>query len=250
PGEFLTSSDTGFSAVDDRARRLRTEALKLLRKGSSPWEKIGKERAFKAGHKGSTFPWANTASAVHEHTGRCWIASEVAIIGAASPFKLAYTKRAEATAFGSTGHPCELLAQSRANAGKVNWWREQLGTVHSDLDRAEWALALWCVATGPVVSDLLPELTEVLAQLPTPQRRTVLRAAEQIARFGWLGKRPVTGDTIDAELAALNQLRVQTGKAGQGERPASPRDVPEQPSLRSVARAEKWLKVDATPVYR
>ena len=50
PGEFLTSSDTGFSAVDDRARRRRTEALKQLRKGSSPWEKIGKERAFKAGH--------------------------------------------------------------------------------------------------------------------------------------------------------------------------------------------------------
>ncbi|RIU52129.1 large ATP-binding protein, partial [Mycobacteroides abscessus] len=250
PGDFLTSSDTGFSAVDDQARRRRTEALNQLRKGSSPWEKIGKERAFKAGHKGNTFPWANTASAVHEHTGRCWIASEIAIIGAASPFKLAYTKRAEATAFGSTGHPCELLAQSRANGGNADWWREQLGTVDSDLDRAEWALALWCVATGPVVSELLPELTEVFAQLPRARQRTVLRAAEQIARFGWLRKRPVTGDTADAELVALNQLRVQTVKAGEGERSSGLRDLTEQPSLRSVARAEKWLKVDATPAYR
>ncbi|MGV0625956.1 NACHT domain-containing protein [Mycolicibacter minnesotensis] len=250
PGDFLTSSDTGFSAGDDRARRRRTEALNQLRKGSSPWEKIGKQRAFKAGHKGSTFPWANTASAVHEHTGRCWIASEIAIIGAASPFKLAYTKHAEAPAFGSTGHPCELLAQSRANSGNGDWWREQLGTVDSDLDRAEWALALWCVATGPVVSELLTELTEVLAQLPTPRRRTVLRSVEQIARFGWLRKRPVTGDTADAELAALNQLRVQTVKAVEGVRPASPRDVTEQCSLRSVAKTEMWLKVDATPVYR
>lgn len=250
PSDFLTSSDTGFSAVDDHARRRRTEALKQLRKGSSAWERIGKERAFKAGHKGSTFPWANTASAIHEHTGRCWIASEVAIIGAASPFKTAYTKRAEATAFGSAGHPCELLVQARANGRNADWWRDQLAAIDDDLARAEWALALWVTASGDVVSELLSELSDVLAQLPTARRRTVLRAAEQIARFGWLRKRPVTGDTNDAQLAALNQLRVQTVTAGQHERPARPRDATEQPSLRSVARTEKWLTVDATPAYR
>ncbi|MBP2451893.1 NACHT domain-containing protein [Mycolicibacterium lutetiense] len=250
PGEFLTSSDTGFSAGDDRARRRRTEALNQLRKGASPWEKIGKQRAFKAGHKGSTFPWANTASAVYEHTGRGWIASEIAIIGAASPLRLAYSKCAGATAFGAASHPAELLAQTRANEGNADWWREQLAAIDDDLSRAEWTLALWATASGDVVSELLPEMTEVLAQLPTTRRRTVLRAAEQIARFGWLRKRPVNVDIADAELATLNQLRVQTVKVGEGGRSTSPRDVTEQPSLRSVARTEKWLKVDAKPVYR
>lgn len=249
PGEFFTSSTTGFISGDDRAKRRRSEAITQLRKAASPWEEVAKTRGYKRGYKGSTFPWADTASAVHDHVGRCWIASEIAIIGAASPFKLAYTKHAEATAFGSTGHPSELLAQSRANAGNAGWWREQLGTADDDLDRAGWALALWCVATGPVVSELLPELAEVLGQIPESRRRTVLRAAEQIARFGWLEKRQVTGDTSDAELNALNRLRVPVPPAEPAEKSGQGCETT-LPSLLSVARAERWLKVDAEAAYR
>ena len=252
PGEFLTSSDTGFISGDDRAKRRRSEAINQLREARSPWEQIGKKRGFKSGQKGSTFPWANTAAAVHEHAGRCWIASEIAIIGAASPFGLAYTKCAEATAFGTTSHPSELLAQTAIHSRDADWWREQLDAIdNGDLGRAEWALALWSVGSGPVVSELLPELTEVLGQLPAGRRRTVLRAAEQIARFGWLEKRPVTGDTSDAELAALNRLRAPTsqtatrqdGRSGWG-------DQTTLPSLLSVARAARWLKVDTAAAYR
>lgn len=104
--------------------------------------------AFKSGHKGSTFPWANTASALYEHAGPCWLASEIAIIAAASPFRLAYTKRAGATAFGSASHPSELLAQARANSSNAGWWREQLEGADDDRTRAEWALALWSTASG------------------------------------------------------------------------------------------------------
>jgi hypothetical protein len=252
PGEFLTSSATGFVSGDDRARRRRSEAINQLRKARSPWEHIGKKRGFKSGQKGSTFPWADTAAAVHEHAGRCWIASEIAIIGAASPFRLAYRKCAGATAFGTTSHPSELLAQTSTHSRNADWWREQLEAIgNSDLGRAEWALALWSIASGPAVSELLSELTEVLGQLPSGRRRTVLRAAEQIARFGWLEKRPVAADTSDAELAALNRLRAPTtqtaappdGRFGRG-------DHTTLPPLLSVARAERWLKVDTAAAYR
>jgi hypothetical protein len=249
PGQFLTNSRTGFVSGDDTAKRRRSEAINQLRKARSPWEQISKKRAFKSGHKGSTFPWAYTATAVHQYTGRCWIASEIAIIGAASPFGLAYSKRAEATAFGTTGHPSELLAQTTAHSRNVGWWREQLKTIDDDLGRAEWALALWSVASGSVVSELLPELTDVLGQLPVLRRRTVLRAAEQIARFGWLERRPVTGDTTDAELAALNRLRVPVSPTEREDGSGSG-DQTTLPSLLSVARAERWLKVDAAAAYR
>ncbi|WP_205878922.1 NACHT domain-containing protein [Mycobacterium camsae] len=249
PGEFLTSSTTGFISGDDRAKRRRSDAINQLRSARSPWEKVAKKRAFKSGYKSSTFPWADTAAAVHEQVGRCWIASEIAIIGAGSPFGLAYSKRAGATAFGSTGHPSELLAQTRANSGNASWWREQLDTLDDDLGRAEWALALWCVASGSVVSELLPELTDVLAQLPNSRRRTTMRAAEQIAHFGWLTKRPVTGDTTDAELAALNRLRVLAPQTRTGES-SSTGSQTTAPSLLSVARSEGWLKVDTAAAYR
>lgn len=249
PGEFLTSSSTGFISGDDRAKRRRSEAITQLRKARSPWERIGKTRVFRTGYKGSTFPWANTAKAVHEHAGRCWIASEIAIIGAASSFGLAYTKCAEATAFGSTNHPSELLAQTVAHARDVDWWREQLPAIDVDLARAEWALALWSVASGPVVSELLPALTEVLGQLPVSRRRTVLRAAEQIARFGWLEGRPVSGETSDADLAALIRLRVPAA-ATEGGEGAGPGDQTTVPSLLSIARDKRWLKVDTAAAYR
>jgi hypothetical protein len=134
-------------------------------------------------------------------------------------------------------------------ASRVDWWREQLEGIDDDLGRAEWALALWCVAWGPVVSELLPELTEVLGQLPVSRRRTVLRAAEQIARFGWLQGRLVTGDTADAELAALNRLRVPESPS-EREDGAGSRDQTTLPSLLSIARAERWLKVDTAATYR
>lgn len=250
PGDFLTNSDTGFVAGDERARRRRIEAINQLRKAGSPYEQIAKQRAFKSGHKGSTFPWVNTAAALHEHAGACWLASEIAIIAAASPFRPAYTKCAGATAFGAASHPSELLAQARASSGNANWWREQLEAIdNGDLGRAEWALALWSIASGSVVSELLPELTEVLGQLPARRRRTVLRAAEQIARFGWLEKRPVTGDTTDAELVALNRLRVPASPIAREDGSGSG-DRTMLPSLLSVARAERWLKVDTAPTYR
>ncbi|MGO4205662.1 NACHT domain-containing NTPase [Rhodococcus sp. TAF43] len=250
PGEFLTSSKTGFLSGDDSAKRRRSEAINQLRKSRSPWEHIAKERAFRSGYKGSTFPWANTAAAVHEHAGRCWIASEIAIIGAASPFGISYKKCAEATAFGTAGHPTELLAQTHAHSRDADWWRKQQEAIdNDDLSRAEWALALWSVASGPVVSELLPELTEVLGELSEGRRRTVLRAAEQIARFGWLGKRPVTGDTTDAELDALNRLRAPAPATEPEDRSGSG-DQTTLPALLSIARAERWLKVDTAATYR
>ena len=111
------------------------------------------------------------------------------------------------------GSPCEILAQTRANNGNAGWWREQLEAIGDDRSRAEWALALWSTASGAVVSELLPDLTVVLGELPSSRRRTVLRAAERIAQFGWLKKRPVSGDTIDVDLASLNELRVSTSPA-------------------------------------
>ncbi|MGV0796088.1 large ATP-binding protein [Mycolicibacterium elephantis] len=252
PGEFLTSSEAGFISGDETAKRRRSEAINQLRRAHSPWEQVGKMRVFRSGYKGSTFPWANTAGAVHDQVGRCWIASEIAIIGAASPFRLAYSKRAEAMAFGASGHPTELLAQSKVHYKDVDWWRQQLReVVDDDLGRAEWALALWCVAAGPIVSELLPELTEVLGQLPDRRRRTALRAAEQIARFGWLANRPVIGETTDAELTELNRLRVAARPTKwtteSDDRAGNQLTLP---SLLSVARAERWLKVDTAATYR
>lgn len=252
PGGFLTSSKTGFVGGGEKTKRRRTEAINQLRRVRSPYAHIAMQRAFKVGQKGSTFPWAETAGALHAHVGRRWLVSEIAIIGAASPFPPAYARKPGSTPFGTTSHPSELLAQSRANSRNAQWWREQHQSLNDDLAQAEWALALWCVAAEPVVTELLPTLESVLSQLPVPRRSTVLRAAKRIARYGWLGSRPVTAATDDPELSALNRLRTPTSPTVERDSDVSvSRDSPATvSSLLSVARGGKWLKVDAKPAYR
>ncbi|WP_205621900.1 MULTISPECIES: NACHT domain-containing protein [Arsenicicoccus] len=164
PRGFLASSASAFGDGDEQSARRRSEALKQLGRAGSEYSEIAKKRAFKAGHKGSTFPWSESAAALYSHARRCWLASEIAIIGAASPFREGYTRRPGSTPFGTAADPSELLAQSRANQSNARWWKEQREAVDDELGMAEWALAVWCVASSEVVTELLPTLK---AALPT-----------------------------------------------------------------------------------
>ena len=252
PGDFFTSSTTGFVDRDDRTKRRRSEAINQLRSCRSAYASIAKERTFKAGHKGSTFPWVSTAAALYEHAGRCWLASEIAIIGAASPLRTGYVKKPGASAFGHTGHPSELLGQARAHISNATWWRQKLNADLDEQGRAEWALALWSIASGDVISELLTMLERVLAELPQSRRKTILRAAEQLTRSGWLKGRPVTANSAEPELTAL--IGIRNSSPSEPERDArthAQRDrSASQRSLLSIARSQRWLKVDAQPVYR
>lgn len=250
PAGFFTGSDNSFGDGDEKYAQRRSEALKQLGRAGSAYSEVAKKRAFKAGHKGSTFPWAEAATALHSHAGRCWLASEIAIIGAASPFNLAYTRRPGSTPFGDAAHPAELLGQARSNQNNAGWWQEQREAADDELAVAEWALALWCVGSSAVVTELLPMLEGALAEIPARRRGTVLRAAADVARYGWLVKRPVSGSTGDAELAGLNQLRAAPESGRGGWRPPRPEAPLRVPSLLKVAREQAWLKVDSKATYR
>ncbi len=252
PGDFLTNSKTGFVGGDEKTKRRRSEAINQLRRAGSVYMEIAQRRAFRTGQKGSTFPWAETAAALQAHVGRRWLVSEIAIIGASSPFLPASTKKPGSAPFGTTSHPSELLAQTRANRRNAQWWRDQFNALGDDLATAEWALALWCVASESVVTELFPALESALSRLSPARRRTVLQAAERIARYGWLSNRPVTAATDDPELAALNQLRTSGPSTivRDGVVPKSRGGLESTASLLSVAREEKWLKVDAKASYR
>lgn len=253
PGNYFTASPSGFSDSDGRANQRRLGAINALRKSGSPCAAVAKERAFKAGQKGSTFPWANSATAVTEQIGRCWLASEIAIVGAASPFNLGYTKHPDKTAFGKNAHPAELLAQTRQNAGNALWWSEQLKTVTDATGKAEWALALWAVASGAVIDSLFTEWEQSVQELSADRRAVLLRSASQIASYGWLRKRMITATSSDPALVPLLELRApgvaKVGNLMGGTVGAAP-DPTNQASLLSVARSAAWLKVDAVATYR
>jgi hypothetical protein len=251
PSTFITTSLSAFLKPDDRTARRHTDAINQLRKAGSPYAAVARQRAFRRGQKGSTFPWANTATALFEHAGRCWLTSEIAIIGAASPHRLGYVKKPEFTAFGPTGHPCELLARTRINAADATWWREQLNTLDDDLGQAEWALALCSVATGQVVAELRTDWESVIAGLPETRRQTVLRASRQIVQHSHPGRRGTTAHRTNAEPTGILALDIPATEddplTGRDEPPPAPSA---SSSLLSVARSGRWLKVDTQPTYR
>ena len=252
PSHFLTSSKEGFMELPDKPRRRRQDAMNQLRKSRSIFHSAAPHRPVKSGEKGSTFPWANTAMTLFQDVGRSWLASEIAIIGAASPFRDGYQRKPGRSAFGREGHPCELMAQSRAAAGKAAWWREELPDPEDFLGRSEWGLALWCVAKGDVIQELLPFWWDVVSALPEHHQRVISRAAAQIGQFGWLEVRPVANTVRDVALSDLIESRIpRTGLSTPSSAPSRAYGRSSaSTSLLAVARAERWLKVDSTPAYR
>jgi len=253
PANYFTSAKDSFFDPDARAKQRRADAINALRKSGSPVADVAKARAFKVGQKGSTFPWANSATSIVEHVGPCWLAVEVAIIGAASPLNLGYTKQPGKAPFGPQSHPAELLAQTRQHADDISWWTERLNEATHDSTKAEWALALWAVASGSVMDSLLSEWEQVVQVLDEELRVVLVRSAVQIAEFGWLRDRPITATSSEPAIQRLLELRGSPVTKPQGLTPKTGGTAPtvtKEPSLLSVARSAKWLKVDTVATYR
>lgn len=198
----------------------------------------------------STFPWATSATALFDAVGRTWLASEIAIIGAASAHNLGYVKHPGCSAFGPDAHPAELLAQTRQHSTHVEWWRRQLDTAEDELAKAEWALALMAVASGEVFGALAQDWHGVVGAL-SESRRTVLQQAfartavvhkslRQRNRGTWevIETSDSTGSPASSDTTGDYTADVATV--------AAERQTP----LLRAARDGCWFKVDSTPSYR
>jgi hypothetical protein len=255
PGAFFTRSGSGFVVNDAASSRRRTDAIIRLRRTWPAIAEIAAARRFGAGERNSTFPWVNVSTALTAAVGRCWLASEIAIIGAASPMRLGYSRHAGRTAFGPNGHPSELLGQCRKNAWDTAWWHSSLDETGDELGRAEWTLALWALADDSVRASLSSLRDDVFAALSTRYACVVRAAATRIARHGWLHSHDDTSD-------ARYEIHTGSFSGPHDDQPSGPKstDLPGQPtvsrptpradaSLLRVARQRNWLKVDTQPVY-
>lgn len=252
PAAFYTAdgnwspASTGQSSPDRRPH-----AIQLLRKSAPPYARVAGLRRFRQGEKGTTYPWSRTAQALIEVAGRCWLAAEITVIGAASSLHDGYSLLPGTEAFGPNGHPATLIAQSRAHRRDVTWWLERLKACTDDLSKAEWAFAVGTIAGGDEVERLRDERRGVVNQLPARLQRTLQLAEDRMENA--LSRRTIgtrgLGSPRALEIAAVESdgtasvaARKSTGAVSSGSKSPEP--------LAVVARQDKWLKVDQVDVYR
>ena len=77
----------------------------------------------------------------------------------------------------------------------------------TDLARAEWALALWCVAPAPVVTSLFTEWQSVFAELPEVRRYGVMETALRVSTHDRLDVLSVATALVDEPIRTLLDAR-------------------------------------------
>lgn len=161
----------------------RRAALKRLTEAVPDLSHLGTSAQFGRGQLGTTSPWGNTARALARVYGPCWLAAEIAIIGAASPTR--YRTEGDITPhalpFGSGADYGQLLQLTRRARSHCTFWTEAFEGFSDDLSRASWILALLAVATPDVIIACREEFENGVDALPA-QRRTQL--CESSSRIG------------------------------------------------------------------
>lgn len=247
PRFFLAMTEGGVASRTTRSRfadhasnRQRSLAWQRLRERDARFGKAQAASRFTKGQKGTTSPWGNAARALAAIVGPCWLAAEIAIIGA-STSRNEWTTGGDLTVgsepFGPDPDYGRLLQVLRVSEADTAWWKDQYGTYTDPLSRGVWALALVCVADASVVQDCLGELDAVVAALP-PTMVTALTWSS--SRFGkaYLGRRlPTEILTESAPLSARTHLllahheNLLPGDPPRGEWVVRPVGAPRKPPL-------------------
>lgn len=129
------------------------EQYEALKKAASPRAK---------GQKGTTEPWQNPAREISRLHGPCWLAADIAIIGAATQGTLgsgSFDRGGES--FGENiDYGTFVLEVHRHPASR--WWKEKHDTYSDSLSRRTWALALLATANEDIVIEHLGQVEIIL----------------------------------------------------------------------------------------
>lgn len=158
-GEDLSEVGLAPSAPSD-ARR--AAALKRLKQTAySPLVSALRESA---GQAGTTSVWVNVGGSLNAVHPGCWLARDIAVIGAACSDLITGGDVARSGShLGPKWDAGVMVRRIRENRDNVTWWRQYGAEVSSTVDRATFVLALLTVAGTEVVRATVPTLRAALA---------------------------------------------------------------------------------------
>lgn len=183
----------------------RRAAVRRLDTTDSQYARIADATRFRRGQADTTSPWGNTARELTQLHGRCWLAVDIAVIGAASPQR--YRSGGDITTGSDVLGPAvdygRLLQEVRRHRSTPTWWINSFDDHPDALSRATWALALLAVAGPSVVADHLPLLDDVVTTLPPADRDALMASSSRIGAWRHGRRLP---STVLAGIGSLSPL--------------------------------------------
>lgn len=194
--------DPPFTGAQRRAAVLR------LKTTDPQYARIADAIRFRRGQAGTTSPWGNTARELAQLHGRCWLAAEIAVIGAASPqrYRGGGDITTESDVLGPAVDYGRLLQEVRRHRSTPTWWTDAFEDNPDPLSRATWALALLAVAGPVVVTNCLPLLDDVVTTLPVADRDALAASSSRIGAWRHGRRLPSTVLTGIGSLSPLTAL--------------------------------------------
>lgn len=172
----------GHTARLDGASQ-RTAVLGRLKHRDDGFEQLQVAMRFNRGQKGTTSPWGNTARAIATQFGPCWLAADIAVIGAATSdtrFITGGSLTQGSAPLGPDADYGRLLQDLRRNRSRSTWWAQAHADFSDPLSRATWALAILVAAHADVVRNHLVQLADTVTELPPDMVHALLASSSRI----------------------------------------------------------------------
>jgi hypothetical protein len=205
PQVFIHKADNPITLGGDAARdqhtptdQQRQAARRRLLERDPKFRSVIDQMKFGRGQSNTTSPWGNTARAFAAAFGPCWLAAEIAVIGAACSDKKWITggdRTKGQQPFGDDPDYGGLLQDLRINRRKAAWWSDQLTAHSGSLSQATWVLGMLAVAHESVVKELLGELNIVVGSLPDEAAAALMDTSSRLG--AWRGARPLPASILE-----------------------------------------------------
>jgi hypothetical protein len=129
----------------------------------------------------------DTARALAKIEGSCWLAADIAMIGACRaslPGSIHVVSDPRRPPLGQDMDYGSLVQALQTNVDDPAWWAHQRQEHQDDLSQATWALALVAIANPSVVEANLDDLFFVLEGLPLRRRTALMTTSSRIGASG------------------------------------------------------------------
>ena len=176
---------TGHLEDHQSDQKARQQVFGRLIKQDGRYARVKRSSLFRGGQQGSTAPWQDTAREIAAIHGPCWLATEIALIGASNTsVRTGGTFAPGKPPFG-TSMDYGVYVQTLRQGQSIDWWQAEAAKLPDDgHSQMAWAGGLLVTADPPTVEALLPTLEPLFDSFTEDERWNLLQGLSRISASG------------------------------------------------------------------